>query len=383
MDSRRATNGISTQVIPSPDTTDDRVVLDAESFQRMLALERKRSERSRKPFLLTLVDLGHPLPSTNNGKAMGAIIAALSFATRITDVIGWYKNDCIIGILFTEIVLEDRSAVMATMMSRITTVLGRSLSPAQLNRVWISFHVFPEEWELDIQHRPSDPTLYPDLSKRDDSRRLFRVVKRGIDIVGSALGLIAFSPVFLMIAIAIKMGSRGPVLYRQKRVGRHGVEFTFLKFRSMYVNNDANLHKEWFQRFRTGQEERHRTNDRGGGSYKLPNDPRVTAVGRFLRRTSLDELPQFINVLRGEMSLVGPRPPIGYEVEAYEPWHRRRVLEAKPGITGLWQVRGRSQVTFDEMVRLDLEYARRCSLWLDLQILLQTPHAVFIGNGAY
>ena len=252
MDSRRATNGISTQVIPSPDTTDDRVVLDAESFQRMLALERKRSERSRKPFLLTLVDLGHPLPSTNNGKAMGAIIAALSFATRITDVIGWYKNDCIIGILFTEIVLEDRSAVMATMMSRITTVLGRSLSPAQLNRVWISFHVFPEEWELDIQHRPSDPTLYPDLSKRDDSRRLFRVVKRGIDIVGSALGLIAFSPVFLMIAIAIKMGSRGPVLYRQKRVGRHGVEFTFLKFRSMYVNNDANLHKEWFQRFRTG-----------------------------------------------------------------------------------------------------------------------------------
>jgi lipopolysaccharide/colanic/teichoic acid biosynthesis glycosyltransferase len=382
VNSRRVTNGISAPVIPSPTTPDDRIVLDAKAFQRMLALERKRSERSRKPFLLTLVDPGHPIPSTNNRKSMDTIVAALSLATRVTDVIGWYKEDSVIGILFTEIVLEDRSSVMSTMMSRISTVLG-TLTSAQLNRVSISFHVFPEEWEFDSRHRPSDPTLYPDLSKRDAARRSFRIVKRGIDMVGSALALTFFSPVFLIIAIAIKLGSPGPVLYRQRRIGQHGVEFTFLKFRSMYVNNDATLHKEWFKRFRTGQEERHRTNDKGGGSYKLPNDPRVTIIGRFLRRTSLDELPQFINVLRGEMSLVGPRPPIGYEVEAYEAWHRRRVLEAKPGITGLWQVKGRSQVTFDEMVRLDLEYARTCSLWLDFQILLHTPHAVLMGSGAY
>ena len=119
------------------------------------------------------------------------------------------------------------------------------------------------------------------------------------------------------------------------------------------------------------------------GVYKLTNDPRVTRVGRFLRRTSLDELPQFINVLKGEMSLVGPRPPIPYEVDAYQTWHRGRILEAKPGITGLWQVNGRSRLAFDDMVRLDLRYARSWCLWLDIKILLQTPKAVVLGEGAY
>jgi lipopolysaccharide/colanic/teichoic acid biosynthesis glycosyltransferase len=151
----------------------------------------------------------------------------------------------------------------------------------------------------------------------------------------------------------------------------------------MYVNNDVGVHRQWFHQFVSGQAETYRTDGKNKGVFKMAIDPRVTKVGRILRRTSLDELPQFINVLKGDMSLVGPRPPIPYEVDGYQTWHRRRILEAKPGITGLWQVNGRSRVTFDEMVRLDLTYARTWSLWLDIKILLQTPGAVLRGDGAF
>ena len=172
MTSRRASNGISAAVVPaSPVTADDRIVLNGESFQRMLALERKRSERSRKPFLLMLVDLGERLPSASNGKASNDIVSALSLSTRVTDVIGWYKDDSVIGILFTEVVIEDHSSIMGTMMTRISTMLGKALSPEQLNQVSISLHLFPEEWDFDIRHRPSNPTLYPDLSKLQKSQK--------------------------------------------------------------------------------------------------------------------------------------------------------------------------------------------------------------------
>jgi exopolysaccharide biosynthesis polyprenyl glycosylphosphotransferase len=349
----------------------------------MLALERKRSERSRKPFLLMLVDLGERLPSTSNGKAMDSIVSALSLATRATDVIGWYKDDTVIGILFTEIVIEDRSTIMGTMMTRISNMLGRALSPEQLNQVSISLHLFPEEWDFDIRHRPSNPTLYPDLSRLENRRKHSFAVKRLMDIVGSGLALIFFAPVFLVIGLVIKVSSKGPVFFRQQRIGQHGEPFAFLKFRTMHVNNDPALHQEYVRKLIAGQAEPAHSNGNGHGVYKIKSDPRVTRVGAFLRRTSLDELPQLINVLRGEMSLVGPRPPIKYEVDAYDIWHRNRLLEAKPGITGLWQVNGRSRVKFDDMVRLDIRYARTWSLWLDLKILLQTPHAVLLGEGAY
>jgi lipopolysaccharide/colanic/teichoic acid biosynthesis glycosyltransferase len=199
--------------------------------------------------------------------------------------------------------------------------------------------------------------------------------------VGSIAALILFAPLFGLIALAVKLSSEGPVFFRQERVGEHGRPFTFLKFRSMRVNNDVGVHKQWFKDYLSGRTTQRITN--GTTVIKLTNDPRITRVGRFLRRTSLDELPQFCNVLRGEMSLVGPRPPIPYEVDSYQSWHRGRVLEAKPGITGLWQVTGRGRVSFDEMVRLDLQYARTWSLWLDIKILLKTPRAVLFGEGAY
>jgi lipopolysaccharide/colanic/teichoic acid biosynthesis glycosyltransferase len=187
--------------------------------------------------------------------------------------------------------------------------------------------------------------------------------------------------VFLAIAIAIKLTSKGPVLFKQKRVGQYGVGFTFLKFRSMRFLNDPKIHQEYVKRLIAGKDDCKQA-DGNGGAYKLQHDPRITPLGRFLRRTSLDELPQFFNVLRGDMSLVGPRPPIPYETEVYDIWHRRRFFEVKPGITGLWQVKGRSKVKFDDMVRLDIQYTREWSLGLDLKILLETPGALFFGKGA-
>ena len=151
----------------------------------------------------------------------------------------------------------------------------------------------------------------------------------------------------------------------------------------MECGNDSRIHREYVKRFIAGEADPARVNYGQNAVYKIQRDPRVTSVGKFLRKSSFDELPQLINVLKGDMSLVGPRPPIPYEMESYQLWHRRRVLESKPGITGLWQVNGRSRLKFDDMVRLDLQYAKTWSLWLDIRILLRTPRAVLFGAGAY
>jgi exopolysaccharide biosynthesis polyprenyl glycosylphosphotransferase len=205
-------------------------------------------------------------------------------------------------------------------------------------------------------------------------------LKRLLDVLASAIILLLTLPVFLVVAALIKLKSPGPVFFRQSRVGGQGRSFKMLKFRTMHVNNDASMHKQFVSQMIKGAA------PTGGGSrdtaFKIVNDPRVTSIGRLLRKTSLDELPQLWNVLRGDMSLVGPRPPLAYEVEQYKPWHYRRVLEAKPGITGLWQVSGRSRTTFDDMVRLDLRYAKNPSAWSDIKILLATPRAVISGKGA-
>ena len=185
-----------------------------------------------------------------------------------------------------------------------------------------------------------------------------------------------FAPVMLVTMAAVKFSSPGPMLLRQVRIGRRGEPFKMLKFRTMYVNAGHGVHQEYMAWFIKSSGQQPRT---GREVFKLTNDPRITRPGRILRRTSLDELPQFWNVLRGDMSLVGPRPPLPFEVDQYQPWHRRRVLEAKPGITGLWQVSGRSRTTFDDMVRLDLHYARTHTLWTDIKILAATPRAMFKG----
>ena len=211
----------------------------------------------------------------------------------------------------------------------------------------------------------------------------YKFFKRIVDILGSLAGIILFAPLMIPIAVMIKINSRGPVLFRQERLGYLGRPFRFLKFRSMYINTDDAIHKEYVTKLIEGKTEEVNKGSAEKPMFKITNDPRITPVGRFIRKTSLDELPQFFNVLRGEMSLVGPRPPIPYEVKAYKNWHLRRVLDIKPGITGLWQAYGRSKTTFDEMVRLDLQYVNHCSPWLDFKIILKTIAAVFDRDGAY
>jgi lipopolysaccharide/colanic/teichoic acid biosynthesis glycosyltransferase len=379
---RRSNNGSTLSPLPAEALPAGQpVVLSEESFQRMISLERKRSERSRKPFLLMLVDMGGYVPSERSTKVLGSILSALALSTRETDVTGWYKHAVVVGVMFTEIGLADRASALGTMITRVSETLKSTLSFEQFNQVSLSFHLFPEDWNHDDEKRPSNPRLYPDLEKRDESRKLFNTVKRAMDIGGSLFALIVFAPLWLAIALAIKLTSKGPVLFRQRRIGQHGAPFTFFKFRSMHVDNDASTHREYVQKLIAGKAERHPSGENGRGVYKITKDSRITAVGAFLRRTSLDEMPQFINVLCGEMSLVGPRPPVPYEVEAYDFWHRRRLLEVKPGITGLWQVSGRSRVKFDDMVRLDLQYAQNWSPWMDLKIILRTPGAM-VGEGA-
>jgi len=355
-------------------------ILSEEHFQRTICLERKRAERSGKPFLLMLLDTGKVLSREKNGKLLENMLAALSLSTRDTDVTGWYREETVVGIMFTEIAVDAKKSILATMLLRVSGALRDCLTLEQFSQINISFHLFPEDWdEHQSPPHPRDSALYPDLRQQADQKKLSRSFKRAMDVAGSALALLLFAPVFAAIALAVKLSSEGPVLFRQQRVGQYGQRFIFLKFRSMHVNNSAEIHKEYVKKLIAGKADRKGQD----GVFKITDDPRVTAVGRWLRRASLDELPQFFNVLRGDMSLVGPRPPLPYEVEAYDVWHRRRLLEARPGITGLWQVNGRSRTKFDDMVRLDLQYARKQSLWLDLKILLRTPAAVFSGDGAY
>jgi lipopolysaccharide/colanic/teichoic acid biosynthesis glycosyltransferase len=361
----------------------DRILTSEEAFHGVISLERKRTERSQRPFLLMLVDVDGILSGTGSAHKLDKVLSALSLSIRETDVNGWYKQGSVIGILFTEIGMDPEKSVVGAIRARMNGALYNALAFDEFNRISISHYLFPEAWDHDVPQRPSHPILYPDLSRRENGGRAFSVIKRMMDVIGSAIGLLLSAPLLLAIAVAIRFSSKGPVFFRQLRVGRYGTPFVFLKFRSMYTDNDAQVHKRYVKELIAGQVGTSSSDGGAAGVYKITNDPRVTRVGAFLRRTSMDELPQLWNVLKGEMSLVGPRPAIPYEVEAYQTWHRRRVLEAKPGITGLWQVSGRSRVKFDDMVRLDVRYALVRSVWLDIKILLLTPKSVVCGDGAY
>ena len=360
-----------------------REVLKEDTFRRTIAVERKRTERSRKPFLLTLLEVANPNGPEESRRVLDRMMSALLLSTRETDVIGWYKDRTTVGLIFTDLVVNDKSSILSVILGKVSTTLRDELTPEQFTQVSMSFHFFPDHWDQGQSGHPSNPALYPDLIRFDQGRRSLLGIKRAMDIAGSGLMLTCCAPLFLLIALAIKASSKGPMLFRQQRVGQHGRNFTFLKFRSMHANNDPGVHKEHALKLIAGEWEGERSTGKSEGVYKLTNDARVTRVGKLLRKTSLDELPQLLNVLKGEMSLVGPRPPIPYELAAYQTWHRRRVLEVKPGITGLWQVTGRSRVKFDDMVRLDLRYAASWSPWLDAKILLLTPLAVIKGTGAY
>ena len=344
-------------------------------FLQTLRQEVRRTERSGRPFALALIR-SEGFGDKTAGRIVHSLSAGISASIRETDWLGWYEQNETLGIVLTEIG-EANAAKLELLAQKISRAMQQAVSEREFNRLSLSVRFVPQHanksadvrWEGDI---------YRHLHRKQTPETPAEIVKRAIDLVGSLIALILLLPAFALIAASVKLTSRGPVFYCQQRVGQYGRLFNFYKFRSMYTNNDPGLHRDYVTKLIEGAKHAQQPN----GMYKLVNDPRVTPVGRFLRRSSLDELPQFFNILRGDMCLVGPRPPLPYEVEHYRTWHRRRVLDIRPGLTGLWQVKGRSRTTFDEMVRMDLHYARTRSLWMDIKIILKTPTAMFSGTGA-
>jgi lipopolysaccharide/colanic/teichoic acid biosynthesis glycosyltransferase len=359
-----------------------RIVLHEDAFVSMLYLERRRAERAQKRFVLMLIDVKNAIADGQKNRTLAKVTSALLNVTRETDIVGWYLEDQLIGVICTEVGKAKPKTVQSRMLEKVKAAFIEALPAEKVSKITLSFHFFPEEVEESGTDHSANITLYPDLSRKEESHKLALGIKRSMDLIGSAAALVLLSPVFAAVSLAIKLTSKGPVLFRQERLGQYGKKFTVLKFRSMLTDCDARIHEEYVSQFIAGQVD---GTNQGSDKpvFKIQEDPRVTRLGWFLRRTSLDELPQFWNVMVGNMSLVGPRPPLPYEFKAYDLWHRRRVLEIKPGITGLWQVEGRSRTRFDEMVRLDLKYARAWSIWLDVKILLQTPGAVLTGEGAH
>jgi lipopolysaccharide/colanic/teichoic acid biosynthesis glycosyltransferase len=345
-------------------------------FMQTLRKEVRRSERSGRPFALALIS-GDPFVVGDNGAGIVSdIAAAITSSTRETDWLGWYEQDAALGVLLTEIGDVDDAKVQL-IAQKVASALQNAVSEEDFNRLKLEVRLFAPQSD-DPDDDGWRESFYRELWGPQKPGYAEGLLKRSIDIVGSLIAMLLFLPVFLVIALLVKLSSRGPVLFCQKRIGAYGRLFDFYKFRSMYADNDPSVHRDYVSKLIEGSKHAPQPN----GMYKLVNDPRVTPLGRLLRKYSLDELPQFMNVLLGDMSLVGPRPPLPYEVDRYRCWHRRRVMDVKPGLTGLWQIEGRSRTTFDEMVRMDLRYARTQSLWLDLKIILHTPAAMLSGNGA-
>ena len=355
------------------------MILDASVFKQTIVRERKRAERSGLAMILVSVALPDTVREVLPSRGV-ALANALATVKSDIDILGWIKQSSIIGLILPEVPVASLSLVCDRLKTQIHNVTANDLDGDLGESLSLTLRVYPEPWKREVEQQHMDPVFFPELNTKNEGFTDFHRLKRGLDILLSVLLLITLSPIFLAIAGLVKLSSRGPVIFRQVRIGQMMKPFMMCKFRTMYENSDHGIHHHYVSWFITSSDNR---GEQGTQQFfKLTNDGRITSVGHFLRRTSLDELPQLWNVLVGEMSLVGPRPPLRYELEQYKPWHRTRVLEAKPGITGLWQVVGRSRTTFDEMVRLDLRYARTRSLWGDLKILLATPAAIITGKGA-
>jgi lipopolysaccharide/colanic/teichoic acid biosynthesis glycosyltransferase len=349
-------------------------VIDSEVFKAVVLRERKRADRPNRTFGLLLVSSADSGSIIERG-TWRAAIEALSGAKRETDVLGWLEPE-VLGVVLTEVETFD-PIVAEGIVTRVHGEIVKKLGTEAASQMSIRLYVHPGQTGSDEGLMPIEPILQ--RLRSEPRRPVYDAVKRALDLAGSLFLLAVLLPLLLVLAALVKLTSKGPVFFRQVRIGERAKPFKMLKFRTMRVDVDQTLHKDFVTSFIKSGGQGQKSPD---AVFKMTNDPRITRIGHVLRKTSLDELPQLWNVVRGEMSLVGPRPPIPYEVEQYASWHRRRVLEAKPGITGLWQVAGRSRTTFDEMVRLDLRYAKSPSLLTDLKILLATPKAVIAGKGA-
>lgn len=348
----------------------DDCFLSPDDFRMQLRREKRRVERSSAPLSIVLFQLNESV--LGNKFQLKNFLDSIRTRTRETDIKGWVDAKTI-GMILP----DTNGESMNKCVNSVTCGTDNHHFP-------IIKGSFPDSlFEELLDESKTAPDLFPfDLDHISTGRSAAHFFKRCFDIFGALVGLVLFSPLMALTALSIKISSPGPVIFKQTRLGCRGYRFPFYKFRSMVVENDDRCHREFVAGLIEGQHEVLNQGDKNRPVFKIKNDHRITPVGRIIRRLSLDELPQFFNVLKGEMSLVGPRPPIPYEVEKYKPWHLRRILEIKPGITGLWQVEGRSRTSFDEMVRLDLRYLMTWSFWLDIKILLKTIKAVLETKGA-
>ena len=345
-------------------------ILQKSEFLNRLRIEKRRADRSKSPLSIALFSFHEKAMSDR--QLIQNFLKPFQKNTRETDIKGWVDHN-VIGLLLP----DTNEKGVQQFVNKIVNGNGD-----------VTYSVITGTYPDDLFHKllveeQDKPDLFPiDLDKSFKTRRIQSALKRGMDIIGSLFGISLSFPLMLGAALVIKITSPGPIIFKQYRFGKKGMRFLFYKFRSMQWNVDDQIHREYVTHLIKGNLDKINQGDAERPLYKMKSDNRVTKVGRIIRKLSIDELPQFFNVLKGEMSLVGPRPPLPYEVEKYKPWHLRRVLEVKPGITGLWQVDGRSTTSFDDMVRLDLRYSQNWSLWLDIKILLKTVGAVIRPKGA-
>jgi lipopolysaccharide/colanic/teichoic acid biosynthesis glycosyltransferase len=358
-------------------------------FLNELSREMRRAERSGAPLSVVLFE--HEPSAARTRQASDALLDVLSEAKRDSDTLGLLAGSTI------ALLCPDTDAPGVAALLRRLRSLGAAVPAVTVSAT------YPDSLFESLAQRASNAgtncasgpvgSLLNSISCSSADCTVSSIEhagnphahyygKRALDLAGALLALLLLAPIMALVALAVALSSPGPIIFRQTRLGRAGRPFTFYKFRSMASGADVSLHRDFVtELIRNGDSAATAPGELEAG-YKIASDPRVTPLGRFMRRTSLDELPQLFNVLRGDMSLVGPRPAIPYEVASYQPWHLRRVLSVRPGITGLWQVQGRSRVCFNEMVRMDLRYIRQCSLGLDLRILLRTLAVVLRCDGA-
>lgn len=356
-------------------------VLQEDLFRSLVVRERKRTERSGLAIVLLVICMEKEEWNSESEDVWHGVEEVLRTAKADMSFLGWFTNRAEMGLLVPDIFMPTLSSVCERLLMNIRTELSHQMDAEQVGRLSIRLRVYPEPMRSEEEAALSvDPYLFPELQGSRLVAIGYDPFKRLLDILGSLVLLMILSPLFMLIALCVRVTSPGPVIFRQVRIGQMMKPFTILKFRTMRVNVDHAVHHRYVSWFITASDKPQEAEK--STIFKLTNDPRITAIGNVLRKSSLDELPQLWNVFRGEMSLVGPRPPVWYELQQYKPWHRYRILEVKPGITGLWQVNGRSRTTFEEMVRMDIRYAKSRSLWTDIRILLATPRAVISGKGA-
>ena len=339
-------------------------VLPRRAFVKQLQNEQRRTDRSKVPFSIALFRF-----DMKNGdvEQVHELMALLRDAKRETDILAYLRED-LAGLLLTDTDEQGAQGFVRKIAAR-----ARDKQFTTITKTYPGEHL--DSLMTEIEEPPYVQALETAV------RGTYRL-KRSLDIIGSIIAIVLLSPVMLLTALAVAATSPGPIILKQVRLGKKGLPFVFHKFRSMVANGDDRIHREYVTCLINGELAGINQGSATKPLYKIKCDPRVTGVGRIIRKTSIDELPQLFNVLKGEMSLVGPRPPLSYEAENYQSWHLRRILEATPGMTGLWQVEGRSHTSFDEMVRLDLRYIQSCSLLLDLKILIKTIAVVFRCDGA-